>query len=208
MEFRKKLAKRLISLVINSLSIFSKKAYHWTNQFGRRSRAITSEAPYTGYNLFGVRDHYRRIPDIPTIRQDKQTIESYPMTTKRVLLVEDYPANVLVATTLLEDFGYAYEVATTGDEAIKKIKQGEFDIALMDVQLGDAMCGFEATRHVRDWEQANQKTRRLPIIAMTAHALTGDREKCLDAGMDDYISKPFDADELKEKLQQHSQQAA
>lgn len=127
------------------------------------------------------------------------------MTTKRILLVEDYPANVLVATTLLEDFGYTYEVATTGDEAITKIKSGVFDAALMDVELGDTMCGFEATRAVRNWEKEINKPRRLPIIAMTAHALAGDREKCLSAGMDDYISKPFDADELKAKLDHHAQ---
>lgn len=127
--------------------------------------------------------------------------------TKRILLVEDYPANVLVATTLLEDFGYTYDVATTGSDAINKIKQGDFDVALMDVELGDAMCGFEATRHVRTWEQESARARKLPIIAMTAHALAGDREKCLNAGMDDYISKPFDVEELKSKLAQYAQAA-
>lgn len=128
--------------------------------------------------------------------------------TKRILLVEDYPANVLVATTLLEDFGYAYDVATNATDAITKIKAGEYDAALMDVELGEPMCGFEATRHVRAWEKENAKPRKLPIIAMTAHALAGDREKCLDAGMDDYISKPFDADELRDKLAQHANAAA
>lgn len=127
---------------------------------------------------------------------------------KRILLVEDYPANVLVATTLLEDFGYDYEVATSGEEALVKIKAGEFHAALMDVELGTAMCGFEATRHVRAWESETKRSTKLPIIAMTAHALAGDREKCLNAGMDDYISKPFDADELKAKLDQHSQRSA
>ena len=127
--------------------------------------------------------------------------------TKRILLVEDYPANVLVATTLLEDFGYEYDVATTGSDALSKIKAGDFAVALMDVELGEAMCGFEATKHVRSWEKESNRVRKLPIIAMTAHALAGDREKCLDAGMDDYISKPFDAEELREKLAQHAQAA-
>lgn len=130
------------------------------------------------------------------------------MSNKRILLVEDYPANVLVATTLLEDFGYAYEVATSGEEAISKIKSGDFHAALMDVELGSAMCGFEATRLVRVWESEQQRVRQLPIIAMTAHALAGDRERCLEAGMDDYISKPFDADELREKLAHHSEMRA
>lgn len=128
------------------------------------------------------------------------------MPNKRILLVEDYPANVLVATTLLEDFGYDYDVATTASDAISKIKQGGFAAALMDVQLGDDMCGFEATRHVRAWEK-DSSARKLPIIAMTAHALAGDREKCINAGMDDYISKPFDAEELRDKLEQHSHAA-
>lgn len=122
---------------------------------------------------------------------------------KRILLVEDYPANVLVATTLLEDFGYSYEVATSGEEALRKIMEGSFSAALMDVELGD-MCGYETTRRVRVWEEESALQRpdkpRLPIIAMTAHALAGDREKCLEAGMDDYIAKPFDPDELRHKL--------
>jgi len=122
------------------------------------------------------------------------------MRPKHILLVEDYPANVLVATTLLEDFGYSYEVASCGEEAIEKIQNGAFNAALMDVQLGTELCGFETTRRVRAWEKTRTLS-RLPIIAMTAHALAGDRERCLEAGMDDYISKPFDADELKDKLQ-------
>ena len=128
------------------------------------------------------------------------------MSTKRILLVEDYPANVLVATTLLEDFGYSYEVATTGAEALAKLKSGAaFHAALMDVQLGDALTGFDVTRDFRHWEQqragnGEHPSPRLPVIAMTAHALEGDRQRCLEAGMDDYISKPFDPDELREKL--------
>lgn len=124
------------------------------------------------------------------------------MSQKHILLVEDYPANVLVATTLLEDFGYSYEVATSGEEALIKIQKGAFNVALMDVELSTAMSGFEATRRVRELEAG--RTDRLPIIAMTAHALAGDRERCLEAGMDDYISKPFDADELREKLERFS----
>jgi CheY-like chemotaxis protein len=119
---------------------------------------------------------------------------------KRVLLVEDYPANVLVATTLLETFGYGYDVASTGAEAVEKLCSGTYAAALMDVRLGEnAMCGYEATRLVRQWE-SQQKRARLPIIAMTASAMQGDREKCIEAGMDDYISKPFDPEELRSKL--------
>lgn len=130
------------------------------------------------------------------------------MSQHHILLVEDYPANVLVATTLLEDFGYSYEVATSAEEAINKIQAGSFHSVLMDVELGTEISGFEATRRVRDWEkEASNGNSRLPIIAMTAHALAGDRERCLEAGMDDYISKPFDAEELKEKLLHHTQKS-
>lgn len=130
------------------------------------------------------------------------------MPNKHILLVEDYPANVLVATTLLEDFGYSYDVATSGQEAIEKItKGGKFHAALMDVELGDTLCGFETTRLVREWEKKSARS-HLPIIAMTAHALAGDREKCLAAGMDDYISKPFDPDELQDKLLALTQRVA
>ena len=117
---------------------------------------------------------------------------------KLILLVEDYPANILVATTMLEKFGYAFEVATDGLTAVSLVKTKSYDAVLMDIQM-QGMDGYEATRAIRVYEQ-QQNRRPLPIIAMTAHALTGDKEKCLQAGMDDYISKPFNPSELQKKL--------
>jgi PAS domain S-box-containing protein len=118
-----------------------------------------------------------------------------------LLLVEDYPANVLVATSLLEDFGYAYEVASNGKEALQRLQNGtSYDLVLMDVQM-PVMDGFEATRRLREWEKIEGRS-PIPIIGMTAHALVGDREKCFEAGMDDYIPKPFQPDELQAKLKQ------
>ncbi len=105
----------------------------------------------------------------------------------RVLLVEDNPTNQLVASTIMDDNGIAVTVATNGREAIDKLRDEEFDAVLMDVQMPQ-MDGYEATRRIR----ANPSHRRLPIIAMTAGAMTGDREKCLAAGMNDYLSKPID----------------
>ncbi len=119
----------------------------------------------------------------------------------RVLLVEDYAPNVLVATTFLESFGYAWDVATNGMEAIERIRDNSYVVALMDVQM-HGMNGLEATTLIREAEKKNGSP-RLPIIGMTAHALTGDRERCLAAGMDDYIAKPFNPEELKEKLAQY-----
>ena len=116
----------------------------------------------------------------------------------RVLLVEDYHPNVIVAKTFLEDFGYECEVATSALEALEKIKSMEVSAVVMDVQM-PGMNGLEATQAIRAWEKQKAKT-RIPIIGMTAHALTGDRERCLASGMDDYIPKPFDPDEFKMKL--------
>ncbi len=128
-----------------------------------------------------------------------ETAPSLPHPThKAVLLAEDNAANALVATTLLEEFGCHFEVATSGCDAIAKWRTGNFDLIMMDVQMPD-MDGFEATRRIREREQALNMN-RTPILAMTAHALKGDREKCLQAGMDDYISKPFDTNELERKL--------
>ena len=117
---------------------------------------------------------------------------------KKILLAEDNTANALVATTLLEEFGCRFEVASSGRDAITKWQTGEFDLIMMDVQMPD-MDGFEATRRIRERERT-LNLRRTPILAMTAHALKGDREKCLQAGMDDYIAKPFDTLELERKL--------
>lgn len=120
----------------------------------------------------------------------------------RILLVEDYKANVLVATTYLDSFGYEYEVASNGLEALTKIKQQEFTAVLMDVEMHE-MDGLSATKGVREYEETIG--RRTYIIGMTAHAMPGDKERCLAAGMDDYISKPFNPDNLQKKLSEATQ---
>lgn len=121
-----------------------------------------------------------------------------PQSLGHILLVEDYDPNVLVAGTFLEEFGYTYDVASDGQQAFEKFSNHNYAAILMDVQMPNKN-GFEATKSIRDFEKTNNKL-RLPIIGMTAHALTGDRERCIEAGMDDYICKPFNADELKSKL--------
>ena len=115
-----------------------------------------------------------------------------------VLLVEDYAANILVATTFLEQSGYSYDLAKNGIEAVERAKQGNYIAVLMDVQM-HGMDGFEATRQIREYEKNSGKQPAL-IIGMTAHALAGDRERCISAGMNDYISKPFDHESLRKKL--------
>ena len=118
----------------------------------------------------------------------------------RVLLVEDHPANQKLATWLLERQGCQVTLAVNGEEAVRLMAALAFDVVLMDVQM-PVMDGLEATRRIRLQEKV-RADRYHPIIAMTAGAIVGDREKCLAAGMDDYISKPIAASILLAKLEQ------
>ena len=103
-----------------------------------------------------------------------------------------------MATSFLEAMGYSFEVAGNGGEALEKLDGTTYAAILMDVQM-PGMDGIEATRRIRERERAAGEG-RVPIIGMTAHALTGDRDRCLAAGMDDYLPKPFDPAGLAAKL--------
>jgi len=109
---------------------------------------------------------------------------------RKVLLAEDNPVNVEVASAMLEGLGLDVSRACNGQEALRSVQAGEFDLILMDCQM-PVMDGFAATTEIRRHEQLRGRSRSLPIIAITANALQGDRESCLAAGMDDYLSKPF-----------------
>ena len=118
-----------------------------------------------------------------------------------ILLTEDYAPNVMVAQMFLEYLGYQSDVANDGREAVTKIKQRDYAAVLMDVQM-HGMNGFDATKAIRAYEAQTGKP-PVPIIGVTAHALAGDRERCLAVGMDDYLSKPFTPDELGKKLKHY-----
>ncbi len=107
-----------------------------------------------------------------------------------VLLAEDNPINQKLAIILLQKSGYSVDAVGNGLLALEKAKLDKYCIILMDVQMPD-MDGFEATRQIRQWEA--DQGRHIPIIAMTAHALKGDRELCIEAGMDDYVTKPLES---------------
>ncbi len=115
----------------------------------------------------------------------------------RVLVAEDNPVNQLFIGRLLEKSGHQPTIVTNGQEALEALGNQHFDIILMDVQM-PVMDGFEATRRIRDSEQ--ETARHLPIVAMTAHAMKGDRERCLEVGMDDYVSKPIQPNQLLKVL--------
>jgi two-component system, sensor histidine kinase and response regulator len=111
----------------------------------------------------------------------------------KVLVAEDNPVNQRVIVRLLEKFGHAVTVTGDGAQAVAALSREPFDIVLMDVQMPE-MDGFEATAVIRQREAGSD--RQTPIVAMTAHAMKGDRERCLAAGMDDYVSKPIQRSEL------------
>ncbi|MBL0699406.1 MAG: response regulator [Desulfosarcina sp.] len=118
----------------------------------------------------------------------------------RILLAEDNPVNQKLATLMLKKAGYKVEIANNGKEALEKYtaEPAIFDLLFMDLQMPE-MDGLEATGAIRDWEEkfadqspeGTKKSEHIPIIAMTANAMKGDREMCLEAGMDDYIAKPI-----------------
>ena len=118
---------------------------------------------------------------------------------RRVLLAEDNPVNVEVASAMLEGLGLDVSRAGNGAEALHSVQAGDYDLVLMDCQM-PVMDGFAATSEIRRHERARGRERQLPIIAITANALQGDRESCLAAGMDDYLSKPFTQQALGQTL--------
>lgn len=108
-----------------------------------------------------------------------------------ILLAEDNVVNQKLAVRILEKFKHKVEVVENGLEAVEAVKRKRYDVVLMDVQMPE-MGGFEATAKIREWERQSLTTRtRTPIIALTAHAMLGDRERCIQAQMDEYLSKPL-----------------
>jgi CheY-like chemotaxis protein len=152
---------------------------------------------------------------VPRRAQEPGARRIHQLAGRRVLVVEDNELNRDVAVVLLEEAGLAVEVAGNGHVAVDKVTQlpkGYYDAVFMDIQM-PIMDGYEATRHIRKWEFKIQDESaqlsvkhpsvsdiRLPIIALTAHALKGEKEKCLAADMDDYLPKPLDEQELHRVL--------
>ena len=119
----------------------------------------------------------------------------------RILVAEDTPVNQRLAQALLGKRGYDVTLADDGRKAISLFQAQRFDLVLMDMQMPN-VDGLEATRAIREWERGNRKS-RIPIIAMTANAMEADRERCLEAGMDDFIAKPFNANEMLAVVARH-----
>jgi len=146
-------------------------------------------------------------------RKEQRTEKLRNIQGAQILLVEDNEINQELARELLENEMLPVTITANGEEAVKLVKEKNFDAVLMDVQM-PVMDGYQATRKIREWESgirnaefgsgnkiekdsdSKSEIKRLPIIAMTAHAMTGDRERCLQAGMNDYVPKPIDPDRL------------
>jgi len=125
----------------------------------------------------------------------------------RVLLAEDDKVNQLVAMAQLTKLGYASDVATNGFEVLAALEKSRYDVVLMDCQM-PGLDGFATTQRIRHGEETQHDHTPLHIIAMTANAMTGDREKCLAAGMNDYVSKPVRTEELQAALERVRREVA
>ncbi len=112
----------------------------------------------------------------------------------RILLVEDNPVNQKLVLKMIEKIGFKVDLVADGKEAVRTLERVDYHLVLMDIQM-PVMDGFEATRNIRD-PNSRVRNHNIPIVALTANAMTGDREKCLDAGMDDYLTKPVQVEEL------------
>lgn len=149
-----------------------------------------------------------KITSTKNIRLDNkntyQTILSDQNKRLHLLLVEDNPVNQKVAAHMLKKLGYSVDLAADGAEAIKTLERNSYDIVLMDIQMPN-VDGFQATKIIRN-PQSKVKNHDVPIIALTAHAMNGDRENCLAEGMDDYISKPIQPQALIDAINRQSKQ--
>ncbi len=134
-------------------------------------------------------DSEENIPEIPSSKPTpEESCSAY-----RVLVAEDNLINQKVVCYMLEKNGHQVTSAHNGQEALEALEKSLFDVILMDVQM-PKMDGFEATAAIRKREAESGSY--IPIVALTAHAMKGDRERCLEAGMDDYVSKPIKPEEL------------
>jgi len=153
----------------------------------RRSVMLAAMASVLGLRYEGPQPAARRAPRIPQVATEGHL---------RILVVDDVKVNQRLVSTILSSCGFRVDLAANGLEAIDALEQLPYDLVLMDVQMPE-LDGLEATRRIR---RLAGVPAQVPIIAMTANAMQGDREKCLQAGMNDYVSKPIDRSQLLEKI--------
>jgi len=178
-----------------------------TSMGQRADAARLEELGCSGYLLKPLRQHMLFDALVAVMGREKSIGEPSRLITRhtlsearrqymRILLAEDNPVNQKLAVILLQKAGYSVDAVESGIQAVRRVREGQYNAVLMDVQMPE-MDGLEAAAEIR---AAEDSAHHIPIIAMTAHALRGDRERCLEAGMDDYISKPLDPKALLKTL--------
>ncbi|MBF0211547.1 MAG: response regulator [Desulfamplus sp.] len=191
------ISKKLVDMMggqIGFQSVVDRGSTFWfTVKLGQPSEILESES---------LKDVDLITPVIPTAPINPVTptrqIGSDGRSDAKILLVEDNITNQVVATAMLNNFGYQVDVANNGKEALEAINRNFYELIIMDCQMPE-MDGYEATKSIRAG-LAGKQNLDIPIIAMTANAIMGDRERCIAAGMSDYIAKPIDPDILKKVL--------
>jgi two-component system, sensor histidine kinase len=137
-----------------------------------------------------------------TVDQDGESL-SLEGTSIRILVVDDDPVNRMVIAKLAEALSHQVDIANDGETALQQLEDEEYDLVFMDVKM-PGIDGLEATRRMRAHESEADRKRAV-VIAVTAHALEGDRERCLEAGMDDYVAKPVSFEKLSDVVAKHLQ---
>jgi CheY-like chemotaxis protein/HPt (histidine-containing phosphotransfer) domain-containing protein len=188
--------KDIVLVIMTSLDLRGDAARMKENGF-----AACLTKPVRQSDLFNSLSSVLSVKDVSQPEQPivtRHSIREMGLATIRVLLAEDNITNQEVAVGMLKKFGIRPNVVMNGSEAIKSLETIPYDLVLMDVQMPE-MDGFEATRHIRNPRSA-VLDHQVPIIALTAHAMKNDKEKCLKAGMNDYISKPISPQAFAETL--------
>jgi CheY-like chemotaxis protein len=173
------ICKRLLHLMNGTISVESRPGEVTTFHFSLEVRPAASPDA----------------PSCPSAARDRQPYQR----ALKILLAEDNRVNQIVVVRLLEKAGHSVRVAANGREAVHLFGKDHYDAVLMDVQMPE-MDGLEATRFIRQVESTSGSNRRAPVIALTAHAMSGDEQICMDAGMDSYLSKPLDPQILNDVL--------
>jgi CheY-like chemotaxis protein len=150
-------------------------------------------------SVFWFSANFQKANNVPEAGREVKSKNEAVHFNAKVLLVEDNPINQMVAQKMLQKVGLKPVLANNGAEALERISEQSFDLVLMDCQMPE-MDGFDATREIRKLDIRAINRRQLPVIAMTANVMSGDRERCLEVGMDDYIGKPVQREQLASVL--------
>ena len=204
------ICKRLIENMNGQIGVYSKEGVgsnFWLKLTLTKGKKLSQKAG-TGKESPAGRTEISVINGLRKSDSDKKSVQtdSAELKSMRILLVEDNEVNQKVAMGMISKLGCDLLLAANGREAVKFFSNGDFDLVLMDCQM-PVMDGYEATREIRKIEDA-ESLGRTPIVAVTANAVSGDREKVLEAGMDDYLSKPYQYDKLRNMIEGYSSHAS